>query len=232
METVNLKKTARFAGLWFFVWIVTGMYGMLFVFPKIYVKGDPAITAKNLIAHEFLFRTGIVVDLIGSAAWILLALTFYQLFKQVNKHRARLLVAFVLVQIPVIFIVEAFRITALMIVKGKLLETATEGEALASILLAFNEYMTTALVLFWGLWLFPLAVLIYRSGFIPRFLGIWLFINGIVYVVLSFTGILFPHYYTTLYQIFFPVFFGELVFMLWLLIKGTKNNIQTATDHT
>lgn len=89
--------------------------------------------------------------------------------------------------------------------------------------LKINEYSVLALVLFYGLWLFPLAILVYQSVFIPRFFGIWLILNGIVYVLLSFVGIVLPEYRDTVFTVGMPAMFGELVLMLWLLIKGTRD---------
>ena len=88
--------------------------------------------------------------------------------------------------------------------------------------LRINNYGVLALELFWGLWLFPLAILVYRSRFLPRFLGVWLGIDGFSLVVVSLTGLLLPQYKDTVFTIAFPAMFGELAFMLWLLIKGAK----------
>jgi hypothetical protein len=78
--------------------------------------------------------------------------------------------------------------------------------------------------MFWGLWLFPLAILVYKSRFLPRFLGVWLAVTGIFYVVLSFTGIMLPQYQGMILNSAFalPVELGEVAFMLWLLIMGAK----------
>ena len=73
-----------------------------------------------------------------------------------------------------------------------------------------------------GLWLFPLGVLAYRSRFLPRFLGVWLVINGFAYLAMSFTGLLLPQYEDLVSNIVFPAQLGELAFMLWLVIKGAK----------
>jgi hypothetical protein len=76
--------------------------------------------------------------------------------------------------------------------------------------------------IFWGLWLFPFGVLVFRSRFLPRFLGVWLIINGFAYLALSFTGVLFPQYEDLVSNIAFPAQLGEVAIMLWLLIKGAK----------
>ena len=82
--------------------------------------------------------------------------------------------------------------------------------------------------IFWGLWLFPLARLVYRSRFLPRFLGVWLALAGFAWVILSLTGLLLPQYQDKMDTFTQPAVFGELVFMFWLLIKGAKPPAQDA----
>jgi hypothetical protein len=76
--------------------------------------------------------------------------------------------------------------------------------------------------LFWGLWLFPLGLLVYRSRFLPRFLGVWLGLAGAAWVVLSLVSVVLPQYQSEVYTYTQPAVFGEIAFMLWLLIKGAK----------
>lgn len=224
MNLSPLKKTARFAGLLYLIWIITGVYGMFYVPSKIMVRGDAVATANNILAHEFLFRTSIINDLISNIIWVFLVLVLYQLFKQVNERQVKLLVAFVIVQIPTVFIMEAFNITSLMILKGEILKTfeLTQRQDLAMLFLKINDYGVLALEIFWGLWLFPLAILVYTSRFLPRFLGVWLIINGFACLAMGFTGLVLPQYHDVVYRIAFPALFGEMALMLWLLIMGAK----------
>jgi hypothetical protein len=97
-----------------------------------------------------------------------------------------------------------------------------QRDALAVLFLRLHDYQITASMLLAGIWLFPLAILVYRSGFLPRFLGIWLAIAGFGYVILFCTGILLPDYQGKVYLFCQPAFFGELAFMLWLIIKGAR----------
>ena len=156
-NTNQLKKTARLAGLLFLLWIIAGFFDMFFVSPKIFVSGDPVASAQNILIHELLFRTSIFSGLITSVIWILLVLVFYRLFKTVNERYAKLLVAFVVVQVPVAFIKGAFSITTLMMLKGEALKSfeLSQRQDLAMLLLKINDYGVLALELFWGLWLFP-----------------------------------------------------------------------------
>lgn len=219
------KRTARLAGLLFFLWIISGFYDMMYVSPKIFVSGDNAASAQNILQHELLFRTGIFSGLVTNVLWILLVWVFYKLFKPVHQQYAKLLVYFVLVQIPVAFSTVGFRVAALLALKAEALKSfdPTQRNDLAMLFLKLNDYSVLGLELFWGLWLFLLALLVYHSGFIPRLIGVWLIINGIVYVVLSFTSIVFPDYKDLVFTYGMPAMFGELVLMFWLLIKGTRD---------
>lgn len=231
METeVNLKKTARFAGLLYLIWVITAIYGLMYVQPKTIVSGDAAATATKIIAHEFIFRTGIVNGIISSIVWILIALTLYRLFKHVNERQAKLLVALVIIQIPAVFITEALNITSLMLFKGVALKTfeVSQRQELAMLFLKINDYVTIALEMFWGIWLFPFGYLVYKSGFIPRVLGIFLILNGIAYVIHFLSHILLPEYQALVFKIATPIWtLGEISIMLWLLIKSVKNNVPT-----
>ena len=224
MNSSSLKKTARFAGALYLVWIITGLYAIYYVPSQINMEGDAATIAQDILSHELLFRTGVINDLISSTIWVFLVLVLYRLFKSVDERQAKLLVALVVVQIPTVFIMDAFSITSLMIVKGEVLKTfeLSQRQDLAVLFLRINDYGVLTLELFWGLWLFPLAILVYRSRFLPRFLGVWLTINGFALVVLSFTSLLFPQYKDIVYKIAFPAMLGEIALMLWLVIKGAK----------
>ena len=228
----SLKKTARFAGLLYLVWIITGLYGLFYIPSQINMKGDAVATAQNILSHEFLYRTGIVNSLISGTLWVYMAFVFYRMFKQVDERQAKLLVALVIVQIPAVFFTEAFSIASLMIFKGEILKTfeLTQRQDLAMLFLNINDYAVSTLILFWGLWLFPLAILAYKSRFLPRFLGVWLIITGIFYVVLSITGLLLPEYKDVVLNSPFalPAELGEVALMLWLLIKGA--NVQPSPE--
>ncbi len=98
-----------------------------------------------------------------------------------------------------------------------------QRDALAMLFLRLHQQEIVAAEILWGLWLFPLAVLVYRSGILSRFLGVWLIINGFAYLAMSFTGLLLPQYENMVSNIAFPALLGEMAFMLWLLvIKGAK----------
>jgi hypothetical protein len=224
---IALKKTARQTGVLYLLLVITGIYGLMFVSSQTIVPGDAGATAKKILANESLFRTGIINNIISNTVWIFLALNLYRLFKHVYESQARLLVSLVLVQIPILFFMEALNITALMAFKGEILKTMemNQRQEFAMLLLKINGFATIVAETFWGLWLFPLALLIYKSGFIPKVFSVLLYLNGIAYVIHSFTFILFPGQEAIVKNICFPFWIaGEISITFWLIIKGVKKN--------
>jgi hypothetical protein len=197
----------------------------MYVSPQINVHGDIVATANNILAKEFLFRTGIVSSLLSNVLFLFLVMALYRLFKQVNEHQAKLMVVLVIVQIPINFILVTLKITSLMILKGEVLH-ALEPEQLQNLFIIFREiqgYGVSTNSIFIGLWLIPFGLLVYKSGFIPRILGVLLIISGITWIIDSFTLFLLPGYHSFVSQITIWVgSIGEPLMILWLLIKGVK----------
>jgi hypothetical protein len=129
------------------------------------------------------------------------------------------------VSVPIAFLNELNSIAALALVRGADFLSIFEKpqrDALAMLFLNLHFHGFVVDEIFWGLWLFPLALLVYRSRFLPRFLGFWLAIDGFAYVILSLTGVVLPQYYDKVFTYSQPAAFGELAFMLWLVIKGAR----------
>ena len=230
-KITSLKNSARLAGVLYLLLAITGAYGIMYVPSKIIVRGDAVTTATNMLANELLFRTGIVSQLISVTIFLIMALVLYRVFKQVNEHQAKLMVAFVIVQVPIVFLIETFNMTAIMILKGDVLKTLTSEQFPngAMVFLKTHGYGIMLLETFWGLWLIPFGQLVYKSGFIPRILGVLLIIAGLGYTIDSLTFMLFPNYrdFTKLPAFTFSAI-GEISTILWLLIKGVKSNEQVA----
>ncbi len=225
INSSSLKNTARFAGLLYLILIITGIYGIMYIPSQIIVMGDTVTTAKNILSNEFLFRTGALNDIISNTIFLFLVLVLYRLFKQVNENQARLMFALVIVQIPFVLMMEAFNITSLMILKGEILKTfeLSQRQDLAMLFLKINDYGTLPLEMFWGLWLLPFGLLVYKSEFIPRIFGILLVIAGIAYMIDSTISLLFPNYSVFVNKpTLLLVAIGEISITLWLLIKGVK----------
>jgi hypothetical protein len=192
----------------------------------LFVRGDATATAANIAAHEWLFRLGIVGDLACAVILIFLVMAFYRLFKGVDQYLAVLVIIFGgVMPALIIFVGVVSDAAALMFVRGADFLSAfskPQQDALAMVFLHLRDHQNTAAEILWGVWLLPLALLVYRSRFLPRFLGVWLVINGVAYVILSLTGELLPQYQAKVFNYGQPAFFGEIAIMLWLVIKGAK----------
>ncbi len=215
----------RFAGLLYVLTSIFGFFAMGYVPGKLIVDGNAAATASNIAAHETLFRLGIVGGLIGQAGFIFVAWALYALFKEVNQRQAALMVILIVVQVPIAFLNELNAIAALVLVRGAdflSIFDKPQREALAMLFLKLHDHGFNVAEIFWGLWLFPLGLLVYRSRFLPRFLGVWLGLAGFAWVMLSLASLLLPQYQHKVYTFSQPATFGEIVFMFWLLIRGAR----------
>lgn len=221
----QLQRNARVAGFLYLLMAITGPFVLIYVPGKLFVTGDAAATATNISANQSLFRAYIVVGLLSELFFISTVLALYQLLKEVGHKLATLMVILVLVDAPLAFLGIANQIATLSFVQGADLLAVfdkPQRDALATLLINIDKHGIPVSELFWGLWLLPLAMLVYRSGFLPRFLGVWLFLNGIAYVTTSLTGILLPEHLPMVNTVAFPFLLGEVAFLLWLLIIGAK----------
>ena len=221
----QLQSNARVAGFFYLLMAITGPFVLIYAPGKLFVTGDAAATAANILANQSLFRAYIVVGLLSELFFILTVLALYRLLKGVGHELATLMVILVLVEAPLAFLGVANQIATLSFVRGADLLAVfdkPQRDALATLLINIDKQGVPVSELFWGLWLLPLAMLVYRSGFLPRFLGVWLFLNGIAYITISFIGMLLPDRLSIVNTIAFPLLLGEVAFLLWLLIIGAK----------
>jgi hypothetical protein len=226
------KNPGRFAGLLYVLTSIVGFFAMGYVPAKLMVHGNATATASNIMAHETLFRLAIAGQLVGQAGFIFVALALYDLLKGVNQRHAWLMVLLIVVSIPIAFLNELNSIAALVLVRGAdflSLFEEPQRDGLAMLFLKLHGQGLVVAEIFWGLWLFPLALLVYRSRFLPRFLGVWLALAGFAWVILSLTGIVLPQYQSNVNTYSQPAFFGEIAFMLWLVIKGARPPALNAT---
>ena len=210
------------------IWFVGGLFGVMYVPTTLIVAGDAITTANNIMANELLFRMGIVGSLITQVIQIFVVLLLYKLFKSVNKNHASLMVVFALVGIPIAMLNTLNRVATLLLLSGadylKVFE-AGQLHALVMLFLNLNEQGQLIATIFWGLWLFPLGYLIFKSGYFPRILGAWVIMGGFGYVLDSFTHFILPNY-ANYEAILFPLVLlltiGEILFALWVVVKGAK----------
>jgi Domain of unknown function (DUF4386) len=220
----SMRNPGRVAGFWYLLLIVLGPLPLIYIPRTLFVTGDARATVNNIAAHDLLFRLGIVAHLACAVILIFLTLALYRLFKDVDEGLAVLVVILGGVMPAVIIFVSVVNDAgALMIAQGAdflSVFNTPQRDAMAVLFLRLHDFQNTAAEILWGAWLFPLGILVYRSRFMPRVLGVWLIINGIAYLIMSGTGFLLPQYEDRVFSLLSPARYGELALMLWLVIKG------------
>jgi len=225
------NNPGRVAGLWYLILVLLGPLRLIYIPSKLFVTGNAAATASNIAAHQMLFRLGIVADLACALVLIFLTLAFYRLFADVDRHLAVLVVIFGGVMPSIIDIVGVtWDLGTLMAVRGAPFLSVfdkPQQDALALLFLKLRDHQNTAAEILWGVWLLPLALLVYRSHFLPRFLGVWLVFGGLAYIALCLTNVLWPEFQDKVFTICQPAFFSEVALTLWLVIRGARPTAQS-----
>lgn len=225
---MNSRKDAgRLAGLMYLGFGLFSAFSLAYLPSIFYVSGDVAATAHNIVTHEMLFRVGIAAGLIGAAGFLFVPMTLYSLLKTVDKKLAALMVTLFAVSVPISFVNELNHIAALRLASdASLLSAFTKPQldALATVFLNLWGHGNLLAQIFWGLWLFPFALLILKSGFLPKAIGVLLIVACFGYLAASFAELLLPVYGHAVSMISAATgAAGELPVTLWLLITGGRD---------
>jgi hypothetical protein len=198
----------------------------MYVPSKLIVSGNATATADNIRASEWLLRVGMATELIHQVIVVFLVLALYRLFKPVDETLAKQVVILgALVSVPIVFVNVLNEIAAQVLVSGADFLSVfgkPQLDALAYLFLRLHGWGLTVVSIFWGLWLFPFGMLVIRSRFIPRVLGVLLIIAGAGYLASSFSTLVLPGYASLVSRVALPLYFGELPIIFWLLIWGAK----------
>jgi hypothetical protein len=222
----STSRNARIAGFLYLLLVIVGPLRLMCIPGTLFVHGNASATAANIAAHQTLFRLGIAGDLFCGTILIFIVLALYRLFREVDQYLAVLVVILGgVLPAAIDFFITLNDAAALILVRGADFLSVfdkPQRDALAMLFLRMHDQEKFAAMIFWGLWLIPLGILVYRSRFLPRFLGVWLIVNGFGYLVDSVTGLLLPQYQNAVGTFTFPALTGEVAFVLWLLIRGAK----------
>lgn len=219
------KNTARLAGLlWVLIAVTTG-FSLVYVRPKLIVFADAAATANNILACESLFRAAIASGILGQIFTLFFGLTIFRLFKSVNDKLAMFFLTTLSVGVGVGIVNSLNNLGALVVLGDADYLKAFPREqlnALAMMFLRVNNFGIGLMEIFTALYLFSLGLLIKRSGYLPRILGILLMIGACAFPINTFTKILIPQFHPALIMQLTMILnaFGSPATMLWLLIKG------------
>lgn len=221
-------KTARWAGFIYLIVVITGFFSLMYVPNKLIEWKNPEQTFNNISSSKSLFSLSIASSILCYIAFTLLPLALYKLLKNVNGTYAKLMVILALISVPISFINLQSKLSVLTIIEGaEYLKVYTAKELQAQVMMLLKNYNNGILIvqIFWGLWLYPFGYLVYKSGFLPRILGIFLMLGCLGYVLNVFGRIVIPEFSTYLIAgyITLPASIGEIGICLWLLIAGVKN---------
>ena len=215
------KRLARIAGVLYLLDAIFGAFALLFVDKKVYVAGDAATTAGNLVANSGLVRIGVVADLVQATIWVVLAMTLYLLFKHVSKSAASAMVVFVAIGAGIVMLNAVFRFEGLRVATG---QVGAASKALALLLLDTQHYGCHLIAqIFFGLWLVPLGYLAYKSGWFPKALGVLLIVGGACYLVDTLALFLAPDFGKTISSyVVIPSAIAEVWMVGYLLVIGVR----------
>lgn len=219
------NKNARIAGLIYFLYFITHIISDV-VRDGLMVAGDAAATASNLLAHAGLFTLTAAGDLVAAALFGLSAWALYILLQPVNKNLAMLFLILNLVGVAIQCSSDMFLFASSLLMGGSgplQVFRADQLQALALFFLDLREKGFLISWLFYGAWLFPLGYLVFRSGFLPKILGIVLMVHSFFWVSTFFQSLLFPGFDAITYVSYPLGFIAEVGLTLWLLVMGAKD---------
>jgi len=214
---------ARMAGV--FAWIGTTEGFAIWVRSRLVVDSDAASTAHNILAHELLYRSALVGDIISYLAFISYTLILYNLFRPVSRRLSLLAAVLNLVGFAIQFSICVFLLAPLAVLEGTQSLSAVnlaQSQALAlTFLNCYSDGYAISMVLF-GFSNLLVGYLIFRSTFLPRILGVLLAISGLCYQIDNFAGFLWPAFQAHLEPYILIPGVAELLLALWLVVMGVN----------
>ena len=220
------KRLARIAGLLYIAVGILGAFAFAAVYSAMYVAGDAAATARNLVSNAGLVRVGVAADLIQVTVWVFLAMTLYVLLRHVSGYAARAMVVLVTIGASLSFVNILFEFQGMRIATdpGYAAAAGTAGtDALVMLMLDLQHYGYLIAGIFFGLWLVPLGYLAFKSGMFPKFLGIVLVVAGIGYLFDTLTAFVVPDFSTPVHAVAALLgIVAEVSLLAYLLIKGVR----------
>ena len=226
------KKTARIAGFLYLIYMVTTIIAQISR-NKLIVFGDAIATANNILSSEWLFRIGFMSDVLAGVLFLLAAWALYVLLKPVNKNIALLFLLLNLGGVAVQCINMLNLFSAVLLLSGAdylKVFPADQLQALAMLFLDLHKNGFMIAQIFFGAWVFPLGYLVFKSGYLPRILGVVLMVECFGWLMYPFQFFLFPSYEVISYLSFAVGFIGEFSLTLWLLIMGAKEQKPALAD--
>jgi hypothetical protein len=229
--TSSTKRLARIAGLLYLINGIVAGFAYGFVATKVYVPGDAATTAGNVLANPGLVRLGVVADLFQATEWVFLAMALYLLLLHVSGNAGRAMVVLVAVGAAIVCLNDVFEFVAVRVATDGSYVAAfgkAGSNALVLLLLDIQHYGFLIAQIFFGLWLMPLGYLAYRSGMFPKTLGVMLNVAGVCYLADMLVLFLVPDLGRQVNAfLVIPPTIGEMWMAVYLLVLGVRSSRST-----
>jgi hypothetical protein len=223
---MSRQQTARLAGALYVAMGLPGAFTLVYIPSVFVVPGDATATANRIAAAPGLYRFGVFADLMCGVFAVWLAMVLYDLFKDVDRGQARLMVGLVLGMVALGVANTVVMAAPLVLTSGASYLSAFDKHQLDAFTLASVDLRSQgirAATMYWGVWLLPLGILVYKSGFLPRLLGVLVIIAGCSYVIDCLAYYFLPDYARSIARLsMLPQAAGELGFTAWMLIKGVR----------
>lgn len=221
------RSMARTAGVLYLIVVLAGIFSIAYVPSQLFVRGNAIATVANIVAHEALYRQGIVAGFVCYVAFLLLPLALYRLLSPVDRPAAVLMVALASVSVPLAFVNLGHKLDVLSLLgDANHLQAFTTAQLNAMVMQSLDAYRNGILVseIFWGLWLLPFGYLVFKSGLMPRILGVLLILGCFGYLTEVIGTMLMPSYRDSALAgvVTLPASIGEISTCLWLLIVGAR----------
>jgi hypothetical protein len=226
-EPDSLRNIARLAGLFLILNALTTGFSLGYVRSSLIVSGDAVTTANNLMAHDFLFRMGIVGNVLSQFFLFFFGLTVFRLFKRFNINLATVFIASLLVAVTIGIVNSLNNLGAILVLSQAEYLNAFQPDQLKALMMIFlrlNNSGVALIELVATVYLSSFGLLIWKSGYLPRIFGILLIVGGSFFVINTFSKILIPTFYPALITqitMFANALWGIPV-IFWLLIKGAS----------
>lgn len=220
------KKTARVAGLFFLIMVVSGIAAEILFRQKLFITSDIVTTANNILSNEFLYRAGILSDMLMSLSYLITALVLYKLLSSVNKNMAAIMVVLTTAGSVLLLFNILNELAPLYILTGNdFLSAFTSIQRQSLAMLFYNLYQHGYMIgqIFFSLWVLPLGILIYKSRFMPKILGILFAIETIFGLTTVAVHFLMPNVILETI-LMLPMMIAEFSFMFYLLIIGINES--------
>jgi hypothetical protein len=218
----SIKKTARIAGFLYLLYILTAVIADLFGH---FVFADASATIHHMVDHESLFRIGFVISLFSYVFFLLAAWALYVLLKPVGQNLALLFLLLNVGGFAILVYSHLNLLSSLTLLSGAdYLKVFQPDQLQAQATLFVNLFKNGSAIaqIPFGVWLLPLGYLVFKSGYIPKILGIVLFADFVAQLIYVSQRFLLPDYTAISYPCLVVSFIAEVSLTLWLIIKGVN----------